>query len=244
MAAPPKVQTISEAMMELNPAFAQSTAVIQQKQAGLGAKYDAQRAGLTAKKGEGFNTINNQATGRGMSFSGIPADEQARYLSTEYLPGMQMADYQQNNEDLELQGQIAGINKEQSLSAIGRVDRQTSELNQWNMAEVEREARAREAQIAREFEAGENAKSRAASAASSAPKAMSPYNSALSVINSAVGSGAKIDSNVFQLARDAYRMAGGDTHKFAGEFWKYVPAEANKNNAARGGGGWRDYYHG
>src|SRR5690348_17276641 len=105
MATAPQVQTLAQAMAELDPAYAASRDVVSQQQAALPAKFNAQRAALTAEKGQGFNAINNQATGRGLSFSGIPLDEQATYLSTKYLPGMQAADYQQNQEQLALTGQ-------------------------------------------------------------------------------------------------------------------------------------------
>ena len=78
----PKVQTLAQAMADLNPAFAASTKIVQQQQNMLPGKYNSQRAAINAERGQGFNAINNQATGRGGSFSGIPVDEQATYLST------------------------------------------------------------------------------------------------------------------------------------------------------------------
>lgn len=168
MATPPKVQTIAEAMAELNPAYAAQEAVIGKRQEGLGAKYDAQRAGITAEKGQGFNAINNQATGRGLSFSGIPLDEQATYLSTKYLPGLQQADYQQNDEDLNLQGQLAEFGTQKATAALGRVDKQTSDLNSWNMQQESLAAQAEQNRLQREASARENELNRAASARESA----------------------------------------------------------------------------
>lgn len=178
MASAPKVQTIAQAMKELNPAYAESKAIVGKQQAGLGAKYDAQRAGITAERGEGFNVINNQATARGGSFSGIPVEEQARYLSTKFLPGMQQANYQQNEEGLAMQGQLAEINKQQRLGAVGRVDQQKAALNSWNMqqqtleqqrkeAEKQRQFQAEQSRLDQQFTAGQNAANRAASASSS-----------------------------------------------------------------------------
>lgn len=244
----PKVQTVAEAMAELNPAYSASKKVTNQRISGLGAKYDAQRAGITAEKGEGFNAINNQATGRGGSFSGVPVDEQARYLSTKYLPGMQMADFQENEEGLTYQQQLADMDKEARVTAIGRVDKQKSDLTSWNSARAAEEAAAREAEKQRRFSAseaekqrnftaGQNAMSRAATAAANAPKKLTPYESAMGIIGAAAAKGS-VSSNAFQLARDAYRQAGGDAGEFASTFWKYVPKEANKN------GSWKDYYYG
>lgn len=155
--AAPQVQTIAQAMADLDPAYAASRDVYAKRQAALPAKYDAQRAGIKAERGQAFNTINNQATGRGGSFSGIPIDEQATYLSTKYLPGLQAADFQQNEEELGILGNLADLNKEQRTTAQGRVDKQTSDLNSWNM-QMEQQR----------FQASENAKDRAARAAEAA----------------------------------------------------------------------------
>lgn len=245
MATAPRVQTLAEAMRDLDPAYAASRDIVAKRQQALPGKYDAQRAGIYAARGEGFNTINNQATGRGASFSGIPQDEQARYLSTKFLPGLQQADFQQNEEDLNLQGQLAGIDKEQRLGAQSRVDKQQSDLNSWNQMIAQQEFQAKEAEKQRQFQerqaiaqrsftASQNALARAAKA----PKKLSPYESAMSVIGAAASKGG-VSSNVFQLARDAYRLAGGNTHQFAKEFWKYVPEEAQNDFNSKG---WKYYY--
>ena len=217
MATAPRVQTLAEAMRDLDPAYAASRDMVAKRQQALPGKYEAQRAGIYAARGEGFNAINNQATGRGASFSGIPQDEQARYLSTKFLPGLQQADFQQNEEDLNLQGQLAGIDKEQRLGAQSRVDKQQSDLNSWNQMIAQQNALAR---------------------AGKAPKNLSPYESAMSIIGAAASKGG-VSANAFQLARDAYRLAGGDTHQFAKEFWKYVPEEAQKDFNSKG---WKYYY--
>ena len=245
MATAPTVQTLAQAMVDLDPAYAASRSVVERRRSALPQKYDAQRAGIYAERGEGFNAINNQATGRGASFSGIPQDEQARYLSTKFLPGLQQADFQQNEEDMRLEGELAGLSKEQRLSAQGRVDKQQSDLNSWNQmiaqqefqakeAEKQRQFQERQAAVQRNFTASQNALARAGKA----PKKLSPYESAMSIIGAAASKGG-VSANAFQLARDAYRLAGGDTHQFAKEFWKYVPEEAQNDFNSKG---WKYYY--
>lgn len=257
MATAPRVQTLAEAMRDLDPAYSASRDVVAKRQQALPGKYDAQRAGIYAERGEGFNTINNQATGRGASFSGIPQDEQARYLSTKFLPGLQQADFQQNEEDLNLQGQLAGIDKEQRLGAQGRVDKQQSDLNAWNQMIAQQEFQAREAEKQRQFQAAQAAEQRKFTASQSAiarahaaslrrgaagaraPRKLSPFQSAMNVIAAGVGGQDQgVSVNTFQMAREAYRQAGGDTHKFAQEFWKFVP------QSQRGGNRWKAYYYG
>lgn len=258
MATAPKVQTLAEAMAELNPAFAQGQQVIQKRQAGLGAKYDAQRSAIYAERGEGFNTINDQAVGRGGAFSGVPVHEQSRYLSTKFLPGLQQADYQQNDEDLQLQGQLADINKEIGLGAVNRIDRQTGDLNQWNLNERNIETRAEQERLQREFQANENRLSREASAAEAAasrasqasiaaanraanePRAVDPFTAALGVISQSRGTDGYVSPSTFQVARDLYRQAGGSASDFASQFWKYTGADKGGKNESN----WRAYYYG
>lgn len=249
MATAPRVQTLAEAMRDLDPAYASSRDMIAKRQQALPAKYDAQRAGIYAARGEGFNTINNQATGRGASFSGIPQDEQARYLSTKFLPGLQQADFQQNEEDLNLQGQLAGIDKEQRLGAQGRVDKQQSDLNAWNQMIAQQEFQAREAEKQRQFQERQAAAERsfrasqsALAGAANAPRKLSPFQSAMNVIAAGVGGQDQgVSVNTFQMAREAYRQAGGDTRQFASEFWKFVPKSRQRDDGADG---WRAYYYG
>lgn len=253
MATAPRVQTLAEAMRDLDPAYAASRDIVTKRQQALPGKYDAQRAGIYAARGEGFNTINNQATGRGASFSGIPQDEQARYLSTKFLPGLQQADFQQNEEDLNLQGQLAGIDKEQRLGAQGRVDKQQSDLNAWNQMIAQQEFQAREAEKQRQFQAAQAAEQRKFTAAQSAiarahaaslraPRKLSPFQSAMNVIAAGVGGRDQgVSVNTFQMAREAYRQAGGDTRQFASEFWKFVPKSRQRDDGANG---WRAYYYG
>lgn len=146
MAAPaPQVQTLAQVMADLNPAYSGQEAVNTASQAAIPAKYEARRSALTAEKGQGFNTINNQATSRGGSFSGIPVDEQATYLATKYLPGIQSTNAQENTDQLALAGEAAKIQSDKTTTALGLIKGQQSDLNQWNLAQLQIEASAREA---------------------------------------------------------------------------------------------------
>jgi hypothetical protein len=230
---PPQVQTMSQAMKDLNPAYAAVTQNLNQQQALVPQKYDAQRSAINAERGQGFNAINNQATARGGSFSGVPVNEQSVYLATKYLPGLQQADFQQNAEQLEIAGRLADIEKEKRTTALNTINQQKSDLTSWNSARAAEQAAAREAEKQRQFTASQSAISRAASA----PKKLTPYESAMGIIGAAVAKGS-VSSNAFQLARDAYRAAGGDVGQFATEFWKYVP------KSQQTGDKWKEYYYG
>lgn len=268
MATAPKVQTIQESIGDLNPAYEGSRNVINQQIGNLGQKYDAQRAGIYAARGNAYNAINNQATGRGLAFSGIPAHEQARYEAEKTLPALMQADFQQNDEGLQLQGRLADLDKELRTNALGRVDRQQSDLNSWNQMiagqeftagenEKNRNFQRSEREATQAFTASQNALNRAQQAALSAARysggggggrvsyarggggrAISPNAAAQGIIAGAIQSNRAISPAVFQLARDAYRAAGGNAGQFASDFWKYVPQNQ------RGGNAWKQYYYG
>lgn len=136
--AAPVVQSVEQVIADLNPAYSGSIDVLNKRRAALPTQFQAQRSGLEAEKVVGFNQINNQATGRGMSFSGIPLDEQANYLSTKYLPGMQQLALQENEQNLALDEALAGINKERRLKAMDIRTNQQSALERYLAEERER----------------------------------------------------------------------------------------------------------
>lgn len=220
--AAPKVQTIAEAMADLDPAYAASRDIVAKRQSALPAKYDAQRAGIKAERGEGFNTINNQATGRGGSFSGIPADEQARYLSTKYLPGMQQADFQQNEEDLSLLGELATIGKEQRLTATGRVDKQTSDLNSWNQMIQQQQFTAAENEKQRRASAAEAAANRAAAAAPKGPSNADIVSGINSWASKRVGRDGKLSPSDFKGGFQEAVKFGMDLDTYVAVMQRYV----------------------
>lgn len=136
--AAPAVQSVEQIIADLNPAYAGSEAVIAQRRAQLPQMFQAQRMGLEAEKVQGFNQINNQMTGRGMSFGGIAADEQANYLSTKFLPGMQQLTFQENEQNLALDESLARINQERRLRALDTRQNQQSALEKYLAEERER----------------------------------------------------------------------------------------------------------
>lgn len=155
--AAPAVQNLDQIIAGLNPAYQASKNLIGTQQAGLANKYGSQRTALDATKVQGFNDINTQAVGKGLAFSGIPVSEQANYLSTKYLPGMQALNEQQNTEGMTLQQSLNDINKEQRLKALDTRSTQQSALQTY--LENERQ---------RQFTSQQNALDRAATAANTA----------------------------------------------------------------------------
>lgn len=174
----PKVDTLAKSMAALDPGYREQRNLINEQIAGLSGLYGAQREALDATKVQSFNQINDQATGRGAAFSGIPVHEQADYLSTHYLPGLTNLANQENAERMQYRQDMARLNTEQRNMAIGRIDQQQSALNQWNLQQAQLQAQARENALNRQFEAAQNAADRAAQAASrasSAPPTIQQY---------------------------------------------------------------------
>lgn len=167
MATAPTVQNLDDIIASLNPAYQQSTDLINQETAAVPAKYDAQRSALGAAKVQGFDTINNSATGRGLSFSGIPLDEQAKYLSTTYLPGLQTADANQNADQLALQKSLADLNLTKSNQALGIRQTQQSALDTYLQQQAQNEFTAQQAALDRAASAASAASSSSGGSSSS-----------------------------------------------------------------------------
>ena len=162
----PTVQTLDQIMAELQPGYASQRNIIGQSIANTNETYKADELALDAARTQGFNQINEQATGKGIgrAFSGIPISEQAEYLSTKYLPGKQAAKAKQRDSLLTLEGQNASLDTDIRNRAFGARESQQSYLNQWNLQQQQQQAAAEAARVQREFEARENATNRAAQA--------------------------------------------------------------------------------
>ena len=156
MATAPTVQALDQIMAELQPSVQGQVDVINQQKAASAGIYDAQRAGLDAQKVKGFNDINTQATGRGMAFSGIPLNEQAEYLSTKYLPGIQAANAQQNMDALAYDRQAADLNANIFNRAFDWRNQQVLTLNDWNKMLAGQDFSRSEREAGQAWQSGEN----------------------------------------------------------------------------------------
>lgn len=218
----PTVQTLDQIMAELQPGYAGQKGIINQQIANTDATYKATDLALDAAKTQGFNKINSQATGRGLAFSGIPLDEQANYLSTEYLPGKQKAKAQQRSDTLTLQGQLASLDTDIRNRAAGTRDNQVSALNAWNLQQAQLEAQAREAAANRAAQAREGAANRAAAQ----PKGLSGSELskwAANYVKGKQGSDKKISpSSYYAGFSDFYTQTGLGQDEYMAIMSKYV----------------------
>jgi len=256
----PTVQNLGDIVKELQPSVQEQTDVIGKQKAANAAIYDAQRSALDAAKVQGFNDINSQATGRGMTFSGIPLNEQAEYLSTKYLPGVQQANAQQNADALAYDKSIADLNTNVFNKAFDTRTGQINNLNDWNKmmegqefttsereasqkySTSEREASQKfttsEREASQNFTASQNAADRAASAANAARASASPSISPKAAVQSYLEN--NIDPSTGTVSVKAWQRAAqmaydsgikfGGDNGFASTFWGY----ANDSD-------WQDY---
>ena len=220
--AAPTVQSVEQIIADLNPAYSDSIDVVNKRRAALPAQFQAQRSGLEAEKVVGFNQINNQATGRGMSFSGIPLDEQANYLSTKYLPGLQQLALQENEQNLALDQALANINQERRLKAMDIRSNQQSVLERYLAEERERAWQ-------REKFAAEQAMERAKMAQEVTPE-LSAEDKVYKFLLSRASNG-KVDpaswSYAAKLAYDNGIKFGG-SDGFANRFWSFADDSNHK----------------
>ena len=239
----PTVQSLDQIMAELQPGYTAQRGVIQKGIQNTNETYKASQLALDAAKTQGFNQINDQATGKGVgrAFSGLPIVEQADYLSTKYLPGLQQAKAQQQKDILTLEGQNAALDTDIRNRAFSSRESQIGAQNQWNLQQESQRAAAEAARIERDFRASEAQKERAHQAAQAAanraaakPKAPSLEANIRAYLDNYVDPATgtvpkKVWRNAVQLAYESGMKFGGDKG-FASTFWGY--ADDNK---------WQDY---
>lgn len=167
----PKVETLAQSVAALAGGFDEQRNLINEQIAGLSSQYGAQREALEGTRSQQFNKINEQATGRGMAFSGIPLYEQTQYLANSYLPGLTNLANQENEERMKYRTNIAQLNSQQQQAALSRIDQQQAALNQWNLQQSQLAAQAEQARLDRQFQASQSALSRNFQAGTSAAKA-------------------------------------------------------------------------
>lgn len=242
MATAPTVQTLDQIMAELQPGYQGQRQVIGKAIANTNETYKASQLALDASKTQGFNQINEQATGRGLAFGGTPIAEQADYLSTKYLPGLQAAKAQQQSDILTLEGQNAALDTDIRNKAFGTRETQVGAQNQWNLqqeaqqaaaeaARIDRDFRASQAEKDRAYQAAQAAAQRAAQAPAKAPSLVANVRAYLdNYVNPETGTvPKKVWQNAVQLAYESGMKFGGNGG-FASTFWGY--ADDNK---------WQDY---
>ena len=238
MATAPIVQSLDQIQAELQPGYTAQRQGIQKGIQNTNETYKASELALDAAKTQGFNQINDQATGKGVgrAFSGLPIVEQADYLSTKYLPGLQQAKAQQQKDILTLEAQNAALDTDIRNKAFSARENQVGALNQWNLQQEAQRAAAEAARIERDFRASQAEKDRAHQAAQAAanraataaaqPKGMSGSQLsswAANYVKGKQGSDKKISPSAYYAGfSDFYTQTGLGQDEYMAVMSKYV----------------------
>ena len=105
-------RALDQIQAELQSAYQPQADLVNQQIAALPQYYDAQAQGLGVQKENAFRDITNQASARGMAYSGMPIAEQTRYLGSSYLPALAGLQQQQSQQRYSLQASLNDINSQ------------------------------------------------------------------------------------------------------------------------------------
>lgn len=127
--AQPQVQSLSDIIASLNPIYDSQRQAINQQISNNQQSGGAQMSALDAAKQAAFQSINQNASNRGLLFSGFSPNEQAQYLGTRYLPAV--AQLQQGIQDRNntLTNQLLGIDTNVQKQALDTQQGQVKDQN-------------------------------------------------------------------------------------------------------------------
>lgn len=119
-------QDLGSIMQSLDAGYNPQRQLINDQIGQLPSQAASQTAGLQAQQNTAFDGITRSAQDRGMGFSGIPLQEQARYTSDNYLPAVAKVQESQNNAKTSLTDALNNVNQQQRTQAYGM---QNDQLN-------------------------------------------------------------------------------------------------------------------
>jgi hypothetical protein len=122
-------QALADIVSSLNDVYAPQKDVVNQQMAAIPADQAAQQAGLDQTKTNAFGSIVSGANARGMLYSGVPIDEQAKYLGGTYLPAVAKLQEAVQAHKFALQDALAKITGAQTAQAYGIQGAQAKEEN-------------------------------------------------------------------------------------------------------------------
>lgn len=152
-------RSLEAVLSSLNSVYDPQINNIRARQSAIPGQIAEEEKGLGAKQERAFGDILGGARRRGLGFSGIPLEEQAKYTSTEYLPALAKLRQSGREQAMSLEDAILGINE--------RRNSQGQSIYQWENQQAEARRQFDEQQkLAREQMA---AQQRAAAAAAARP---------------------------------------------------------------------------
>lgn len=110
---------LQQILTELNAVYDPQKQNYNNQIASLDPSMQAEEKGLQAAKEDAFSQITAGANRRGLLFSGIPLEEQARYTGTQYLPSVANLKSRYATQRFNLQDALAKITADQYNTAYG-----------------------------------------------------------------------------------------------------------------------------
>lgn len=108
---------LSQILSELDASYNPQRQTINDRLSLLPEQADAEIKGLESQKTQAFDDILAGARNRGMGFSGIPLAEEAKYVSSSFLPAVARVKQSQNETKLSLIDALNNINLSQNQYA-------------------------------------------------------------------------------------------------------------------------------
>lgn len=234
MAVAPKVRDLQALIKQQTKALQPQYALIDSDIKSNATAGAAQEAGLAATAEREYGNIEQRAENKGMFFSGFSPDEQATYNSTTYLPALAQLQATIAATRSQLMGKKAELGKGAFDVAFQAREGDIGRKFDWSKMTAQQKWDAKQAQIQRQFEAGESAKDRAAAAANASRSGSSDAASVLDADRKAIsqelftvtGNDGYVSPESYAKAKNAWVGSG-----YSGKtFDKYYSAYRNPEN--------------
>jgi hypothetical protein len=138
-------QDLNAIISELDAAYNPSRQTINDRINGLQGAQDSDIAGLQAQQTQAFDDITNGARSKGMGFSGIPIQEQAKYTASSFLPAVAKVKQSYSDGRNSLVDALNNMNIDQRKTAMSIRETQQNRDFEAQQAQLQRDAAARAA---------------------------------------------------------------------------------------------------
>jgi hypothetical protein len=119
-------KTYQQIYDELGSVYNPQVDLVRQRQNAIPGQMAAEEQGLQAKQTQAYGDIVDGARRRGLGFSGIPLQEQAKYSATEYMPALARLHQSGQEQATSLEEAILGIQEKRSQQAQGNYQYETT----------------------------------------------------------------------------------------------------------------------
>ena len=164
----PAVRDLQSTIAQEQQALAPQQQFIDQQITANDTSGTAQMQGLDTTKNNAFDQITQGAQNKGMLFSGVPIDEQAKYIGSTYIPAVANLQATIAGTRAQLIGKKLDLNKGAYDKASALVEGDRAVLNDWNKMTQQQQYQASEADKQRVFQAQQASLDRGAAAANAA----------------------------------------------------------------------------